>query len=83
MREGIHPNYYQAKVVCNCGNEFVTGSTKEDMNIDKFIEIIISWKNVGFFLITRKQLLHQLNVGIKKINNEIQPPTLAISSHIL
>ena len=29
MREGIHPNYYQAKVVCNCGNEFVTGSTKE------------------------------------------------------
>ena len=29
MREGIHPNYYQAKVVCNCGNEFVTGSTKK------------------------------------------------------
>ena len=27
MREGIHPKYYQAKVVCNCGNEFVTGST--------------------------------------------------------
>ena len=26
MREGIHPDYYQAKVVCNCGNEFVTGS---------------------------------------------------------
>ena len=23
MREGIHPDYYQAKVVCNCGNEFV------------------------------------------------------------
>ena len=28
MREGIHPKYYQAKVTCNCGNEFVTGSTK-------------------------------------------------------
>ena len=28
MREGIHPAYYQAKVTCNCGNEFVTGSTK-------------------------------------------------------
>ena len=28
MREGIHPDYYQAKVVCNCGTEFVTGSTK-------------------------------------------------------
>ena len=29
MKEGIHPEYYQAKVTCNCGNEFVTGSTKE------------------------------------------------------
>ena len=28
MREGIHPKYYQAKVVCNCGNEFVTGCSK-------------------------------------------------------
>ena len=33
MREGIHPDYYQAKVVCNCGNEFVTGSTKEESAI--------------------------------------------------
>ena len=31
MREGIHPAYYQAKVVCNCGNEFVTGSTNESV----------------------------------------------------
>ena len=34
MREGIHPDYYQAKVVCNCGNEFVTGSTKEDIHVE-------------------------------------------------
>ena len=34
MREGIHPNYYQAKVVCNCGNEFVTGSTKQDIHVE-------------------------------------------------
>ena len=34
MKEGIHPNYYQAKVVCNCGNEFVTGSTKEDIKVE-------------------------------------------------
>ncbi|MCQ8156610.1 50S ribosomal protein L31, partial [Vibrio parahaemolyticus] len=26
MREGIHPNYYQATVTCNCGNTFVTGA---------------------------------------------------------
>ena len=34
MREGIHPDYYQAKVVCNCGNEFVTGSTKEEIHVE-------------------------------------------------
>ena len=30
MKEGIHPNYYQATVTCNCGNTFVTGSTKKE-----------------------------------------------------
>ena len=34
MKDSIHPNYYQAKVVCNCGNEFVTGSTKEDIHVE-------------------------------------------------
>ena len=34
MKEGIHPDYYQAKVVCNCGNEFVTGSTKQDIHVE-------------------------------------------------
>ena len=33
-REGIHPAYYQAKVVCNCGNEFVTGSTNEEIHVE-------------------------------------------------
>ena len=31
MKDGIHPAYYQAKVTCNCGNEFVTGSTKKEI----------------------------------------------------
>ena len=34
MREGIHPEYYQAKVTCNCGNEFVTGSTKKEIHVE-------------------------------------------------
>ncbi len=34
MREGIHPDYYQAKVVCNCGNEFVIVSTKEEIYVE-------------------------------------------------
>ena len=34
MREGIHPEYYQATVQCNCGNTFVTGSTKENIHVE-------------------------------------------------
>ena len=34
MKEANHPEYYQAKVVCNCGNEFVTGSTKENIHVE-------------------------------------------------
>ena len=30
MREGIHPEYYQAKVICNCGNTFETGNKRRD-----------------------------------------------------
>ncbi len=29
MRKSVQPEYYQATVTCNCGNTFVTGSTKE------------------------------------------------------
>ena len=34
MREGIHPEYHQATVTCNCGNTFVTGSTKESIHVE-------------------------------------------------
>ena len=34
MREGIHPKYYQATVRCNCGNEFVAGSTKQELKVE-------------------------------------------------
>ena len=34
MREGIHPEYKQVKVRCNCGNEFVTGSTKDEIRVE-------------------------------------------------
>ena len=34
MKQDIQPTYYQAKGVCNCGNEFVTGSTKEDIHVE-------------------------------------------------
>ncbi len=34
MRAGIHPNYVPCRVVCNCGNEFVTRSTRATMRVE-------------------------------------------------
>ncbi|MBQ3899687.1 MAG: 50S ribosomal protein L31, partial [Lachnospiraceae bacterium] len=34
MKEGSHPEYYQATVTCNCGNTFVTGSTKPEIHVE-------------------------------------------------
>jgi large subunit ribosomal protein L31 len=34
MKEGIHPNYPAARVVCACGNAFTTRSTKGDFSVD-------------------------------------------------
>lgn len=30
MKEGIHPDYQDVKVVCSCGNSFSTRSTLKD-----------------------------------------------------
>ena len=34
MQEKIHPNFNEAKVVCGCGNTFVTGSVKKELRVD-------------------------------------------------
>ena len=34
VREGIHPEYHQVTVKCNCGNEFVTGSTNKEIRVE-------------------------------------------------
>lgn len=34
MKEGIHPEYYQAKVTCVCGNTFEIGATKKEISTD-------------------------------------------------
>jgi len=34
MREGIHPDYRPAKVVCACGNVILTRSTRGDFHIE-------------------------------------------------
>ena len=34
MKEKIHPKWFQATVVCACGNTFVTGSTLEKLHVE-------------------------------------------------
>ena len=34
MKEGIHPDYKQTKIICACGAEYETGSTKEDVHVE-------------------------------------------------
>ena len=35
MKEGIHPEYHDVKVVCSCGNAFATRSTKgKEMHVE-------------------------------------------------
>lgn len=34
MRNGIHPEYNEAKVVCSCGESFTTRSTKSMLRIE-------------------------------------------------
>jgi len=46
MREGIHPDYYQATVTCNCGNTFVTGSTKKDIHVSSTKNTALTHKTI-------------------------------------
>lgn len=34
MREKIHPDYVEARVVCSCGNTFTTRSTKLNLHTE-------------------------------------------------
>ena len=34
MKEGLHPEYYQATVTCHCGTTFATGSTKPSITVE-------------------------------------------------
>ena len=34
MQSDIHPEYFETKVTCGCGNSFVTGSTRKELKVD-------------------------------------------------
>ena len=34
MKEQIHPDFKEAKVICGCGQTFMTGSVKPELRVD-------------------------------------------------
>jgi large subunit ribosomal protein L31 len=34
MKKGIHPNYNETRVLCACGNSFLTRSTKKEIRVE-------------------------------------------------
>jgi large subunit ribosomal protein L31 len=34
MKADVQPKYFEATVTCNCGNTFVTGSTKKEIHVE-------------------------------------------------
>lgn len=34
MKAQIHPQYFDAQVICACGNRFTVGSTKEEIHVE-------------------------------------------------
>ncbi len=34
MKQDIHPDYFETKVTCGCGNTFTTRSTRKELKVD-------------------------------------------------
>ncbi len=34
MKQGIHPEYHEARITCACGETFVTGSTRKVIRVE-------------------------------------------------
>ncbi len=34
MKKGIHPDYYEAEIICVCGNRFKAGSTRKEIRVE-------------------------------------------------
>ena len=64
MKEGIHPNYVDAKIVCACGEVINTKSTKGDFHVE------VCSKCHPFF--TGKQKLVDVGGRVDKFNKRLQ-----------
>ena len=63
MRDGIHPEYNEVKVICACGNEFTTGSTS-----DKDIKVEVCSECHPFY--TGKQRTHSAAGRVEAFNKK-------------
>lgn len=34
MKKNIHPKYFETKIICACGNEIITRSTRKDIKVE-------------------------------------------------
>jgi large subunit ribosomal protein L31 len=34
VKEGIHPKYFDTQVICSCGEQFTTKSTKKEIRLE-------------------------------------------------
>ena len=72
MRDNIHPEYNEVKVICACGNEFTTGSTS-----NKDIKVEVCSECHPFY--TGKQRTHccrpcrSIQQKIQKISQKVDP----------
>ena len=67
MKEKIHPNYVQAKIVCACGHSFVTGSIKPELRVE------VCAKCHPFF--TGKQHLMDIQGRVERFNKRYAKKT--------
>ena len=77
MREGIHPKYYEAKVTCNCGNVFTTGSTKEEIHVEICSKCRRRWLRLVAVLISSTRstdLLLTTNIELRRSCDSIAAP---------
>ncbi len=80
MKQAIHPQFFNAQVICVCGNRFTVGSTQEVIHIElcnkchpfytgeqKFVD---SASRIQKF--QKKQEIGQKHLAVKKEKIEIQ-----------
>jgi len=66
VKDGIHPDYQEAHVVCSCGNEFTTHSTKAEIRVE------ICSECHPFY--TGKQKLVDTGGRVEKFNRKYRRP---------